>query len=194
MSYVFPPPAVVSVPVIGRSERFPVARVYCVGRNYEEHAKEMGFTGREPPFFFMKPACAVIQAGEKEIRIPYPPKTSNFHYEIELVEFSQQFHSDLPATKLRGYRQRNAPGGPAARDGEVPEVAREAPLHVEGGQPLDRRVAERADVYCGDGRRRGAAGGRLGGRGRRVEGDVVERRRAGRANGQCRVNGLGSSG
>ena len=53
MSYVFPPPPVVSVPVVGRAERFPVHRVYCVGRNYEEHAKEMGFTGREPPFFFL---------------------------------------------------------------------------------------------------------------------------------------------
>lgn len=49
MSYVFPPAPVVSVPVVGSGERFPVHRIYCVGRNYEEHAKEMGFTGREPP-------------------------------------------------------------------------------------------------------------------------------------------------
>jgi 2-keto-4-pentenoate hydratase/2-oxohepta-3-ene-1,7-dioic acid hydratase in catechol pathway len=56
MSYVFTPPAVPSVPVVGRAERFPIHRIYCVGRNYEEHAKEMGFTGREPPFFFIKPA------------------------------------------------------------------------------------------------------------------------------------------
>ena len=78
MSYVFPPPAVVSVPVNGRSERFPVARVYCVGRNYEEHAKEMGFTGREPPFFFMKPAdtVVVVEAGQTGA-IPYPRLTSN---------------------------------------------------------------------------------------------------------------------
>ena len=60
MSYTFAPPAVVSVPVVGRAERFPVHRIYCVGRNYEEHAKEMGFTGREPPFFFMKPADALV--------------------------------------------------------------------------------------------------------------------------------------
>ncbi|HQP65541.1 MAG TPA: FAA hydrolase family protein, partial [Quisquiliibacterium sp.] len=58
MSYVFPPPAVVSVPVAGTGQSFPVRRIYCVGRNYVEHAKEMGFTGREPPFFFMKPADA----------------------------------------------------------------------------------------------------------------------------------------
>ncbi len=86
MSFVFAPPAVVSVPVVGRTERFPVHRIYCVGRNYEEHAKEMGFTGREPPFFFLKPADAIVvaEAGETAV-IPYPTLTSNLHHEIELV-------------------------------------------------------------------------------------------------------------
>ncbi len=86
MTFVFPPPAVVSVPVVGRTERFPVHRIYCVGRNYEEHAKEMGFTGREPPFFFMKPADAivVVPAGETAT-ISYPRLTRNLHHEIELV-------------------------------------------------------------------------------------------------------------
>ena len=86
MSFVFTPPATVSVPVVGLTERFPVNRVYCVGRNYEEHAKEMGFTGREPPFFFLKPANALVviedgQTGD----MPYPSLTQNFHHEIELV-------------------------------------------------------------------------------------------------------------
>jgi fumarylpyruvate hydrolase len=86
MSFVFTPPATVSVPVVGLAERFPVNRVYCVGRNYEEHAKEMGFTGREPPFFFLKPANAlvVIEAGQTG-SMPYPSLTQNFHHEIELV-------------------------------------------------------------------------------------------------------------
>ncbi len=86
MSYVFPPPATVSVPVAGRPERFAVHRIYCVGRNYEEHAKEMGFTGREPPFFFMKPADAivVVPAGGAAT-IDYPRLTRNLHHEIELV-------------------------------------------------------------------------------------------------------------
>ena len=86
MSYLFTPPPVVSVPVVGRAERFPVRRVYCVGRNYEEHAKEMGFTGREPPFFFLKPADAivVVDAGQTGT-IPYPLLTKNLHHEIELV-------------------------------------------------------------------------------------------------------------
>ncbi len=86
MSFVFPPPSTVSVPVTGRQEQFPVRRIYCVGRNYEEHAKEMGFTGREPPFFFMKPADAivVVPAGATAT-IDYPRLTSNLHHEIELV-------------------------------------------------------------------------------------------------------------
>jgi len=86
MSFVFTPPATVSVPVIGLSERFPVNRIYCVGRNYEEHAKEMGFTGREPPFFFLKPANALIVVEEGQTGdMPYPSLTQNFHHEIELV-------------------------------------------------------------------------------------------------------------
>ena len=86
MSYVFNPPAVASVPVLGRSERYPVRRVYCVGRNYEEHAKEMGFTGREPPFFFLKPADAIVVADAGQTAsVPYPSLTKNLHHEIELV-------------------------------------------------------------------------------------------------------------
>ena len=86
MSFVFTPPATVSVPVVGTKERFPVHRIYCVGRNYEEHAKEMGFTGREAPFFFLKPtdAIVVVEAGSTG-SIPYPSLTKNLHHEIELV-------------------------------------------------------------------------------------------------------------
>ena len=86
MSYVFSPAPVASVPVLGTPERFPVHRIYCVGRNYEDHAKEMGFTGREPPFFFLKPANSliVVNAGETGT-MPYPSLTSNLHHEIELV-------------------------------------------------------------------------------------------------------------
>jgi fumarylpyruvate hydrolase len=86
MSYVFAPPAPVSVPVVGRAERFPVHRIYCVGRNYEDHAKEMGHTGREAPFFFLKPADAVLVATPGSTAVmPYPTLTSNLHHEIELV-------------------------------------------------------------------------------------------------------------
>ena len=86
MSFVFTPPAMVSVPVVGSKDRFPVHRIYCVGRNYEEHAKEMGFTGREPPFFFMKPADAlVVVEADSTGTMPYPSLTKNLHHEIELV-------------------------------------------------------------------------------------------------------------
>ena len=86
MNYVFPPAPVVSVPIVGRAERFPVHRIYCVGRNYEEHAKEMGFTGREPPFFFLKPADTIVVAAPGQTaHIPYPTLTHNLHHEIELV-------------------------------------------------------------------------------------------------------------
>ena len=84
--YVFAAPAVVSIPVVGQAARFPVHRIYCVGRNYEEHAKEMGFTGREPPFFFMKPADAlVVIDAETAGTMAYPTLTKNLHHEIELV-------------------------------------------------------------------------------------------------------------
>ena len=86
MSYVFTPAPAASVPVVGRAERFPVHRIYCVGRNYAEHAKEMGFTGREPPFFFLKPADTVVPvpAGETGT-MAYPSLTKDLHHEIELV-------------------------------------------------------------------------------------------------------------
>lgn len=98
MSYVFPPPSVTSVPVSGVDGRFPVHRIYCVGRNYEEHAKEMGFTGREPPFFFMKPADAlVLAAGDEPALLPYPSLTKDLHHEIELVVAIGEGGQDIAA-------------------------------------------------------------------------------------------------
>ena len=87
--YVFPPFPQTSIAVDGTDARFPVRRVYCVGRNYAAHAREMGFDpDREPPFFFCKPndnASIVPVADGETATIPYPPHTTNFHYEIELV-------------------------------------------------------------------------------------------------------------
>ena len=87
MSHVIAAPAAAAVPVAGAAgSTFPVRRIYCVGRNYVEHAKEMGFTGREPPFFFMKPADAVLPIAEGEVgRMPYPSLTKDLHHEVELV-------------------------------------------------------------------------------------------------------------
>ena len=99
MSFVLTPPAQVVVPVSdGRS--FPVHRVYCVGRNYVEHAKEMGHTGREPPFFFLKPADAVLVVPEGATgEMAYPSQTANLHHEVELVVAIGRGGRDVPVAE-----------------------------------------------------------------------------------------------
>ncbi|MEC7298164.1 fumarylacetoacetate hydrolase family protein [Pseudooceanicola nitratireducens] len=83
MSFVIDPPKQASVAVAGTDARFPVRRIFCVGRNYAAHAVEMGKDPeRDPPFFFTKPADAVVESGETVV---YPPETGNFHYEAELI-------------------------------------------------------------------------------------------------------------
>ena len=82
MEFVIPTWEVPSLPIAGTNARFPVRRIFCVGRNYVEHQKEMGGDGREQPFFFIKSAHALVPGGG-EVR--YPAKTSNYHYETELV-------------------------------------------------------------------------------------------------------------
>ncbi|WP_313076220.1 fumarylacetoacetate hydrolase family protein [Melaminivora sp.] len=80
------PAALPTVPVQGSDTRFPVRRIYCVGRNYAEHAQEMGHSGREAPFFFMKPADAVLPVAPGETAaLPYPSQTQDLHHEVELV-------------------------------------------------------------------------------------------------------------
>ena len=103
MAYVFAPPPQVVVPVAGSTDVFPVHRIYCVGRNYEEHAKEMGFSGREPPFFFAKPADALLPVAEGEGKMPYPPATANLHHEIELVVGIGKRGSDIAAADAPGH-------------------------------------------------------------------------------------------
>ena len=88
MNFVFPPLPPVSLPVVGMDACFPVRRIFCVGRNYAEHAREMGAldqaNGSEPPFFFMKPGDALV-GGAGDLSVAYPPQTQNLHHEIELV-------------------------------------------------------------------------------------------------------------
>lgn len=85
MPFAFPPQTV-AIPVAGTDTLFPVHRIYCVGRNYVEHAREMGGSGREAPFFFMKPADAVLPvAHDATGEMPYPSMTEDLHHEIELV-------------------------------------------------------------------------------------------------------------
>ena len=93
MQYVIPAPAMPSLPVRGSDARFPVRRIYCVGRNYAAHAREMGGDpDREPPFFFQKPADVLLESGGV---FPYPPKSSDVHFEIELVAALGKGGSDI---------------------------------------------------------------------------------------------------
>ena len=96
MPYVIPAPIPASVPVAGSADAFPVHRIYCVGRNYVDHAKEMGHTGREAPFFFMKPNDAVlpVPAGTTG-ELPYPAQTQDFQHEMELVVAIGKGGSDI---------------------------------------------------------------------------------------------------
>jgi fumarylpyruvate hydrolase len=83
MAYVISPPPTPTLPVDGSPDQFPVGRIFCVGRNYADHAREMGHDPhREPPFFFLKPGSAILPEGRD---FPYPPLTRNVHYEFELV-------------------------------------------------------------------------------------------------------------
>ena len=95
--FAFAPPGISSVAIAGESKRFPVRRIFCVGRNYAAHAREMGRDpDREPPFFFTKPADTVVDSGAV---IPYPPQTKNFHYEIELVVGIGKGGAEIPTDK-----------------------------------------------------------------------------------------------
>lgn len=98
MLSVIPNPARVALPIVGTSDFFPVRRVYCVGRNYAAHAREMGKDpDREPPFFFMKPADALqIAPSGAVIDHPYPPRTENYHFEVEMVAALATGGRDIP--------------------------------------------------------------------------------------------------
>jgi len=96
MNFVFSPAPTPSLAIAGSDARFPIRRVYCVGRNYADHAREMGAhdqaDGREPPFFFSKPADAVVPGGD----VPYPPATANLQHEVELVVALREGGADIP--------------------------------------------------------------------------------------------------
>lgn len=101
MTYVITPPAQASLAVVNSTDRFPVRRVFCVGRNYEAHAREMGNDpDREPPFFFTKPSDAVV---DTPCAIPYPVQTNDLHHEIELVIAIGKGGSDIAEAKVQDH-------------------------------------------------------------------------------------------
>jgi len=93
MNFVIPAPPIASVEVTGSDDRFPVRRIYCIGRNYLAHRKEMGHDDRKPPFYFQKPADALLASGGE---FPYPPQSENVHFEIELVVAIARGGVDIP--------------------------------------------------------------------------------------------------
>jgi len=94
MDFVFPPSPRVVLPIAGSDSVFPVRRVYCVGRNYSDHAAEMGADTREPPFFFSKPADALVSGGGEVV---YPPMTNNLQHEVELVVTLGKGGAEIPS-------------------------------------------------------------------------------------------------
>ena len=97
MNYAIDFSGPVTLPVAESNQQFPVGRIYCVGRNYAEHAREMGHDpDREPPFFFMKPADAIVMSGST---IPYPQMTKDLHHEIEMIVAIGKGGSDIPVDK-----------------------------------------------------------------------------------------------
>jgi fumarylpyruvate hydrolase len=100
MNYVFPPEPQVTVPVAGSDALFPVRRIYCVGRNYAAHAREMGADERDPPFFFCKPDNAIVVCPPGQtVTIPYPGQTADYQHEIELVAAIGKGGRDIPAAR-----------------------------------------------------------------------------------------------
>jgi len=101
MTFVFPLDAPVALDVAGGDAKIAVRRVYCVGRNYAAHAREMGFDpDREPPFFFCKPADAVVPVAQGEtLDLAYPARTTNYHYEAELVAVVGKAGVDIPVER-----------------------------------------------------------------------------------------------
>ncbi|MHA3891479.1 fumarylacetoacetate hydrolase family protein [Acinetobacter sp. GXMZU3951] len=106
MSFIFPPMATAGLFIHGSEQKFPVRRVYCVGRNYAAHAREMGFDpDREPPFFFCKPNDleSIVPVNQEPVDIPYPSQTNNYHYEIELVVAIAKDGKDISVEKVKDY-------------------------------------------------------------------------------------------
>ena len=139
--YAIPPAPVHSLPIQGERARFPVNRIFCVGRNYSEHAREMGHNpDREPPFFFMKPASAIVADGGE---FAYPPLSNDVHHEIELVVALKTGGSNIAASAALGHVYGYAVGLDMTRrdlQGEAKKM----------GRPWDTGKAFDGSAPCGE--------------------------------------------
>ncbi len=138
MNYLFPPGERPSVEIEDREDRFPVHRIYCVGRNYEAHAREMGADpSREPPFFFEKPPDAIVA---NHATIPYPSRTKNFHHEIELVVAIGRGGRDIAAASALDHVFGYAAGNDLTRR-DLQFEARDKGRPWDTGKAFDRSAA-----------------------------------------------------
>jgi fumarylpyruvate hydrolase len=135
MRFVFSPPPPVGVAIAGSDDLFPVRRVYCVGRNYAAHAREMGTDPtREAPFFFTKPTDAIVPTGQE---VPYPLRTQNFHHEIELVVAIGRAGTNIPITQARDHVWGYAVGNDLTRR-DLQLQARDKGRPWDTGKAFDR--------------------------------------------------------
>src|SRR3954470_5576140 len=127
-SYVIPLPTQASLPVVGESGRYPVRRIWCVGRNYLEHIREMGNDERAPPFFFAKHADMLVPDGAT---IPYPPLTKDLHHEVELIVAMKSGGLNIPADKALDHVYGYAVGSALPRrDLQIASRKKERPWEV----------------------------------------------------------------
>jgi fumarylpyruvate hydrolase len=137
-SYIFSPAERPAVEIDGRPEKFPVHRIYCVGRNYAAHAREMGGDpNREPPFFFAKPADAVVP---NNATIPYPLRTRNFHHEVELVVAIGKAGTNIPLSDALQHVYGYAVGNDLTRR-DLQAEARKDGLPWDASKGFDRAAA-----------------------------------------------------
>ena len=135
MALVFPPQDTPTVAVADSDDRIPVRRIFCIGRNYAAHAREMGRDpDREPPFFFTKPADAVVDSGET---VAYPPETENFHYEAELIVAIGTEGRDIPEDAALDHVWGYAVGNDLTRR-DLQLAAREKGRPWDWGKAFDR--------------------------------------------------------
>ena len=132
-SFVIPAPAQASIPVAGEAKSFPVRRIWCVGRNYLEHIREMGNDERAPPFFFAKHADMLEADGAT---IPYPPLTKDLHHEVELIVAMKSGGLNIPADKALGHIYGYAVGIDLTRR-DLQQAARKKERPWEIGKSFD---------------------------------------------------------
>lgn len=138
--FVITPPATPSLPLAGDTRRFPVRRIHCVGRNYADHAREMGHDpDREPPFFFSKPADTLLTDGAD---LPYPPQTDDLHFEAELVVALGRGGTDIAPADAQGLIWGYATGNDFTRR-DLQAVAKKA------GRPWDLAKGFDLSAACG---------------------------------------------